>query len=164
MLLKSEIHSTRIQNVNTFVMEGLMKSRKGILFLFFLLLLVLPTAVFSGDQSVTKELAENNNTFAISLYKQLNSEEGNLFFSPHSISTAMAMLYAGASGQTQTQMAEAFCFTMPQKQLHPAFRTLNDSLTNDADKEKNTLYIANRLWPQKGFSLLPSYLTCTKKF
>ena len=94
--------------VNTFVMEGLMKSRKGILYLFFLLLLVLPTTVFSGDRSMTKEIAENNNTFAVSLYNRLNRREGNLFFSPHSISTAMAMLYAGSSGETQTQMAEAF--------------------------------------------------------
>ncbi len=48
----------------------------------------------------------DNNAFAVDLYGQLKSESGNLFFSPESISTALAMTYAGARGETATEMAK----------------------------------------------------------
>jgi serpin B len=51
-------------------------------------------------------VVEGNNAFAVSLYTKLRTEEGNLFFSPYSISTALAMTYAGAEGKTATEMAE----------------------------------------------------------
>ena len=52
-------------------------------------------------QGVDKSgIIEANNRFAINLYSQYKSEEGNIFFSPFSISTAMAMVYEGAEGKT----------------------------------------------------------------
>src|SRR5262245_50276486 len=50
------------------------------------------------------QVAGQNNEFALALYQQLRSQEGNLFFSPHSLSTAMAMSYAGAAGATKTEI------------------------------------------------------------
>ena len=44
---------------------------------------------------------EGNNRFALDLYDQLaKDEDGNLFISPFSVSTALAMTYAGADGDT----------------------------------------------------------------
>ena len=47
-----------------------------------------------------RDVIEANNRFAINLYSQYKSEEGNIFFSPFSISTAMAMVYEVAEGKT----------------------------------------------------------------
>src|SRR5215467_1407701 len=50
-------------------------------------------------------MVQGNTEFALSLYAQLGTQPGNLFFSPLSLSTALAMTYAGARGQTAAQMA-----------------------------------------------------------
>ena len=68
-----------------------------------------------------RTLVEGNTAFALDLYQQLRQEEGNLFFSPYSISTALAMTYAGARGVTEAQMADALHLLLPQDALHPAF-------------------------------------------
>src|SRR4051794_20116922 len=52
-----------------------------------------------------KAVVEGNNTFGFDLYHQLQAHDGNLFFSPYSISTALSMTYAGARGQTAQEMA-----------------------------------------------------------
>ncbi|MGA9696031.1 MAG: serpin family protein, partial [Dehalococcoidales bacterium] len=70
-------------------------------------------------------LVSGNSTFAFNLYQQLTQgNSGNIFYSPYSISTALAVTYAGANGDTATQMAKALDFTLPQAQLHPAFDDL----------------------------------------
>jgi serine protease inhibitor len=66
-------------------------------------------------------VVKGDTEFALSLYGQLRKEEGNLFFSPFSISTALAMTYAGARGETADEMAKALDFTLDQDHLHPAF-------------------------------------------
>ena len=53
----------------------------------------------------TQALVNGNTVFACDLYAQLRNSPGNLFFSPYSVSTALAMTYAGARGNTETQMA-----------------------------------------------------------
>lgn len=55
-------------------------------------------------------VVRGNNEFALELYAKLRVRQGNLFFSPYSISTALAMAYAGARGQTENQMAEVLHF------------------------------------------------------
>jgi hypothetical protein len=75
----------------------------------------------SPDQTA---VAEGNNAFAVDLYGQLRKQDGNLFFSPESISTAFAMAYAGARGTTAPQMATALHFTLPPDRLHPAMGAL----------------------------------------
>ena len=58
----------------------------------------------------TPALVAGNTAFALDLYARLKSAEGNLFFSPYSISTCLAMTYAGARGSTATQMARTLHF------------------------------------------------------
>ncbi len=69
-------------------------------------------------------VAEGNNAFAVALYGRLRSQKGNLFFSPESISTALAMAYAGARGSTAVEMAKTLHFTLPPDKLHPAMGAL----------------------------------------
>src|SRR5262245_58600353 len=61
-----------------------------------------------------QQVVAGNSAFAFELYQQLSTGEGNLFFSPYSISTALAMTFAGARGQTESQMAQVLHFSLPQ--------------------------------------------------
>ena len=69
-------------------------------------------------------VVEGNNAFAVDLYGHLRKRSGNLFFSPESISTAFAMAYAGARGDTASEMATTLHFTLPPDKLHPAMGAL----------------------------------------
>jgi serpin B len=109
-------------------------------------------------------LVEGNSAFAFDLYQQLKSEEGNLFYSPYSISLALAMTYAGARGETETQMADALDFFLAQDRLHPAFNALAlelDSRGQGAegkDDEGFRLNIVNAIWGQEGYEFLADFL------
>jgi serpin B len=87
-------------------------------------------------------LVSGNNTFAFNLYHTLQTKQidaaGNMFFSPYSISTALAMTYAGAAGDTEKQMSSALDFTLPQAQLHAAFNELALQLASRGQNAKGT--------------------------
>jgi serpin B len=112
------------------------------------------------------ELVEDNNAFAFDLYQYLKAEKGdaNLFFSPYSISVALAMTYAGARGETEQQMANTLHFTLPQEQLHPAFNGLDLVLASRGegaegkDGEGFRLNVVNALWGQTGYTFLEPFL------
>ena len=108
-------------------------------------------------EEVLQELVRGNNAFALDLYQELRGEEGNLFFSPYSVSLALAMAYAGARGETAAEMAQALHFTLPQEVLHRALGTLNLILTlfPPAGVE---LDIANAFWGQLGHPFLQGYI------
>ena len=67
-------------------------------------------------------MACDNSNFAFDHYRALSDGEGNLFFSPFSISQVLAMAYAGARGETERQIADTLRYSLPQDRLHPAFR------------------------------------------
>jgi len=108
-------------------------------------------------------LVEENNAFAFKLYQSLKSGEGNLAFSPYSISLALAMTYAGARNETESQMAEVFNFTLPQERLHPAFNKLDLTLLQESQPQSNggqplQLDIANGVWAEQSFAFLQPFL------
>jgi serpin B len=100
---------------------------------------------------------EGNTAFALDLYGRLRGKEGNLFVSPYSISTALAMAYAGARGETAAQMAKTLHFTLGQERLHPALAELAGRLKG-GKKRGYELKVANALWGQKGHGFLPEFL------
>ncbi len=107
-----------------------------------------------------KTVVDGNNMFALDIYAELKAQEGNLFFSPYSISTALAMTYAGARGNTEKQMAEVLHFELEQGRLHPTFHSLISQL--NAQGKGYQLNIANALWGQKGYGFLEEFLELTK--
>lgn len=111
-----------------------------------------------------KALIDGNNSFCFDLYHKLKEKEGNIFFSPYSMSTALAMTYAGARGVTEKEMAQVLHFTLPREKLHPAFAGLAAYMENIQAKGNIKLSIANALWIQKNFKLKKNFLGITDKF
>jgi len=117
------------------------------------------------DQPISAEesqVIKGNNEFAFDLYRQLSkTEEGNLVFSPFSISTALAMTYAGARGETAEQMEKTLHYPLGQEHFHPAMggviRRLEGYGTPDLQ-----LDVANALWGLKN-SCLPVFLSLTRQ-
>jgi serpin B len=107
-------------------------------------------------------IVEGGNQFALDLYQQLRSEEENLFFSPSSISTALAMTYAGAAGDTEAEMAKTLHFQMPKDQLHDRMRALQAYWTTSDKKRGIRLNLANRLWGPESYEFLPAFLQVTR--
>ena len=101
-------------------------------------------------------VVEGDNAFAVALYGQLRNQSGNLFFSPESISTALAMAYAGARGDTASEMAKTLHFTLPPERLHPAMGALLSDL--NAAHQGYQLSVANALWAQRGYHFLADFL------
>jgi RNA polymerase sigma factor (sigma-70 family) len=104
-----------------------------------------------------------NTRFALDLYGRLRTQEGNLFLSPYSLSTALAMAYAGARGETAEQMAKTLHFTLGQDKLHPAFAQLAGQLKG-GKKSGYRLNVANALWGQKDHRFLAEFLELSREF
>jgi len=116
------------------------------------------------NEADLETLVEGNSTFAFDLWQALREEDGNLFYSPHSISLALAMTYAGARDETAQQMADTLHFTLPQNRLHPAFNALDLELSRRGegaqgkDGEGFRLNIINAIWGQKDYEFLAEFL------
>jgi serpin B len=111
-----------------------------------------------------EKLTADNRAFAFDLYQQLRGQDGNLFMSPHSISVALAMTYAGTRGETEAQIRQALHFNLAAAKLHPAFNALQLELAKreqDKTDPKQTnfrLSVVNALWGQTGYKFMPDYL------
>ncbi len=122
--------------------------------------------ITSPDVSTSEQalLVEGNSAFAFELYQALREERGNLFYSPYSISLALAMTYAGGRGETAQQMADTLQFLLEQDRLHPAFNWLDAELMRRGegaagkDGEGFRLNIVNAIWGQKDYEFLSDFL------
>jgi serpin B len=104
----------------------------------------------------TQSLVESDTAFALDLYGRLKTGPGNLFFSPYSISTALAMTYAGARGETEKQMGQVLHFG--KRKVQTAFGELQRQLAEAGKQPGIELNIANALWAQQGHPFLPDFL------
>jgi serpin B len=112
-----------------------------------------------------KELVGGNNAFAFDYYRSVRDQGGNLFFSPFSISIALAMTFAGAREGSETQMSQVMHYSLPQERLHAAFNALdlllegsNDSAGDEEEGQEFELNVANSIWGQKDYEFLAEYL------
>ena len=122
-----------------------------------------PTADDTGStEQGIKDVVNGNNEFAFDLYSQLDkSEKGNLFYSPYSISAALAMTHEGAKGQTAEEMESVFHF--PESNiLRPNFAAIYNDINKGVDDYE--LRTGNALWMQKDFSLLTDYANRVEKY
>src|SRR3989344_6890069 len=109
-----------------------------------------------------QEVANANNKFAFDLYSELNkSESGNIFYTPYSISSALAMTYEGAKGQTADEMKSVFHFPETNT-LRTNFAAIYNNI-NKKDKPYE-LRTGNALWAQQDYSFLKEYTDKVEKY
>jgi serpin B len=111
-----------------------------------------------------KALVDGNNAFALDLYQKLRVRDGNLFFSPFSVSSALAMASAGARGQTELEMTNALHFNLPPAKLHPAFQTLFARMDRIQRWNRIVLRSANSLWGQKDYPFSSDFLKLLREY
>lgn len=107
--------------------------------------------------------AQSSNQLAFDLYQRLRQQQGNLFFSPASVSTALAMTYAGASGETEKEMARVLHLRQGQAG-HQGYSTLLALLNSTGESQGYTLQAANRLWIGDRFRVSDSFLQTTRQY
>lgn len=111
------------------------------------------------------QLAKDNAQFAADLYSGVaNDETSNVFYSPYSVSVALAMTYAGAGGATASQMAQALHFSLPSAQLHAAFDAVDLALASRAHGQPGTkgagfkLDVADSIWGDRTLPVQQPFL------
>jgi serpin B len=124
-----------------------------------------PSADTPATDEELAQLVAGNTAFALTLYQRLAAAPGNLFMSPHSLSTALGMTFAGARGETAAQMAETLHFSLPEPRLHAAFQRLDAELArrgetaaSDEEGQRFQLSVANALWRQQSFTFLDEFM------
>ena len=105
----------------------------------------------TGDSGLA---AQAVNCLAYDIYEHLRSDEGNLVFSPLSLSTSLAMAYAAADGETATQMGRALHFGSGND-IHDSFRALIREVSRNGSYD---LTLANAIWPDVGFEVQDAYI------
>jgi serpin B len=121
------------------------------------------TSPVVNSSDMTK-LVDGNSEFAFDLYQALKKDDGNIFYSPYSISLALAMTYGGVRGETAKQMADTLYYLLSQSALHSAFNSLDIELgkrgegAKGKDGEGFRLNVVNAIWGQKDYRFLSAYL------
>lgn len=107
---------------------------------------------------------DSNTAFALDLYQKLKEQPGNLFFSPYSISSSLAMTYPGARGQTANEMANVLHFNPAQTNLPASFAGLAVRMNMLQRWNRITLLTANSLWGQRDYPFTEPYLNLIRQF
>ena len=125
--------------------------------------MVLPSP---GTPRDTRAVAEANNRFAFSLYSRLAQDKdysgSNLFFSPFSLSSALALTYEGARGRTADEIRNVFFFPGNDTALRGGFSGMNAAV-NSPDPHYS-LRTANALWAEKTYPFLDDYVTTASQY
>jgi len=117
-------------------------------------------ALSTQAANTASSVSSGNNQFAFDLFKNVASaqKDANVFFSPVSISTALAMTYAGSEGKTRKQMAQVLHFAGSQQDVASGFHSLMASMSQPADAAYQ-LQVANALWAQEGKHFQPQFVS-----
>ncbi len=111
-----------------------------------------------------KKVVQANNQFALELYSRLISDPGqageNIFFSPWSISSALAITYEGARGMTAEEIQSVFHFPTDTATRQTGFYEISTGLNRGGSGY--TLRTANALWAEKTYPFLPSYTSIAR--
>ena len=109
-------------------------------------------------------VSEANNRFSASLYRELSAGDAthNVFFSPFSISSALAITYEGARGTTADEIRSVFFFPANQSVMREGYAAENAAI--NAGNAGYTLSAANALWAEKTCVFLPAYTTTAEQY
>lgn len=139
----------------------------GVLTLFLLVMAFIsglpqtPTPFKSSSE--LEAVVAGNNAFALDLYQKLKEQPGNLFLSSFSISTSLAMVSAGAHGQTEAEITNVCHLNLPPEKLHPAFAALITRMDHVQRWNRITLKLADSLWCQRDYQFEDGFLNIVGK-
>jgi len=122
-----------------------------------------PVSQYNIIENDTTELSDSLNKFAFDLYSKVKGQKDNLFFSPFSISSALAMTYAGARSETGTQMSQTLHF-YGDEIFHSQFKSLLENIYKKQENEGITIKTANALWAQEDFKFSKKYLSLVENY
>jgi serpin B len=134
------------------LLVGLVLTAAGLLFL--------PLITFAQDDTAT--VVNSNNEFAFDIYSRYKSNDGNIFFSPYSIFSAIAMTYEGARGKAAEEIKAVFHFPEEVSVLRQSSLEIYRQI-NKKDK-KYKLSTANALWAQKDYKFLDDYFNLISRY
>ena len=117
---------------------------------------------FGATSEGVNTIADANNQFAFELYNKYKSEESNIFFSPYSISTSLAMTYDGAKGKTAEEMQSVFHIPEDANIRRSNFAKIYNEINKKGKKYK--LSTANALWAQENYKFLEEYTSTVEKY
>jgi serpin B len=112
----------------------------------------------------TAPIVHGNTAFAADIYGQLGKKDGNLFYSPFSMSAALAMTSAGAATSTLDEIVKTFHFPDKQAELHAGFGSLSHQLIDAASKGGYEFRLANALWGHTGLSFREPFRNTVHQF
>jgi len=130
-------------------------------------LVFLPLASAAAEHRIAERVASDSdkaavvkgdNSFAFDLYGKLRAQKGTIFFSPLSVSSALAMAQAGAGGETAAEMARVLHTALPADRMQLARTAFTNELQFNAKNDGATVLAANGLWMQKGAEFKPAFL------
>lgn len=117
-----------------------------------------------GDDKI-QTLSQDNAAFATKFYDQIRNQDGNLIFSPLSLSLALSMTLAGAESSTEEGMLTGLQLSLPENELHTAFNALMLAIEGSQDQDQDEfegdpfqLNIANSIWGQAGYGFKKPFL------
>jgi len=150
-----------------------MKKIKLILTAGALLLVILPACkcsksnmenktVVVNENTTPVNITENNNLFALDLYKKIGGNQENLFYSPYSISTALAMTYAGARGKTENEMAMVMHFSANNAEFYNKYSDVLKNINALNNGSSVDIYTVNSIWAQKDFKFRDEFIGILK--
>jgi len=119
----------------------------------------------SSLKEAMKKVVEGNNKFAFELYKKFSTNDSNIFFSPYSISTALAMTYEGARGKTAEEIQNVFHFPKDNETRRNGFLKIIEEINKQNETNKfYEFHTANALWAQKDYKFLKEYFDTVEKY
>ena len=121
-------------------------------------LVSLGVAIASPAETNPSRTVAGSTQFALDLYGRLRAQPGNLFLSPFGISTCLAMVEAGASGDTAAQMKQVLHFPPGTGEMAQAYRDISDQLGLDRLPGSVDFDLANTLWGQTGHPFLQEFV------
>ncbi len=113
-------------------------------------------STINADSVEEYDIATANNAFAFDMYSMIKSDVENIFFSPYSIFTAMAICYDGAEGSTKEQMSNVFYYPLSKPVLEGSTKEMIDTINSDNDAYD--LETANALWVLEEYPLNEQYV------
>lgn len=125
-----------------------------------------PVVASTGTPEDARAVANANNRFAFDLYSRLAKDKkyakSNLFFSPFSLSSALAITYEGAKGKTADEIRSVFYFPDNNTSLRAGFSGMNAGI-NSGDPSYS-LRTANALWAEETYPFLPEYVSTAERY